>query len=487
MERQKFEESFKDAFEKAEVGPSENVWTNIELDLERLESGKMKRRVLFYKLVAAASIAFALAIAGVGYYKLSTEATVNNIAQNNNSSDTSTLRSPSISTVEENVSKSENNSLSALENDHASNKVSTTGKSSANNNSSVKPNTSDNNFSDVKNISPKLTTATDMADPGEASVVSPLPVPGSNSLAQSELSSHDREAAYNRKLPPLVRKRKIEIVFPKTEPDEFDLMLARESWKEKNQKKFAHEKVWTSVGFSAGSFSGATSSASLNTLRTSPADMVYLQNYSVANTLSNEATASGVAYSVGVNVGTRLSKRLVLQGGFNYMQQNSNYTSNAVITTDYQNYSVANSAEISKISNSSSDARIVNTSPYDVNNSLQFLSLPIQAGYVLLNRSFAIQLNGGVSTDLFLQNTITPEGGTLDKVSNSRGDDSPYRPVNFSGLVGTEFSYRFADRYRLALTPGLRYPFGSIYKSETGLQANPLTFDVGLRFRYIFH
>lgn len=119
MERQKFEESFKDAFEKAEVGPSENVWTNIELDLERLESGKMKRRVLFYKLVAAASIAFALAIAGVGYYKLSTEATVNNIAQNNNSSDTSTLRSPSISTVEENVSKSENNSLSALENDRS--------------------------------------------------------------------------------------------------------------------------------------------------------------------------------------------------------------------------------------------------------------------------------------------------------------------------------------------------------------------------------
>jgi hypothetical protein len=190
---------------------------------------------------------------------------------------------------------------------------------------------------------------------------------------------------------------------------------------------------------------------------------------------------------VGVNVGARLSKRWVLQGGLNYMTQNSSYTSDALITTDYQTFSVANSAEITKLNDGSSEAKVVRSSPFDVNNNLQFLSVPLQAGYVLLNRDFAIQLNGGVSTDLFIQNTITPEDGSLDKVSTGRGDDSPYRPLNFSGLVGTEFSYRFADRYRLSLTPGLRYPFSSIYKSETGLQSNPVTFDVGLRFRYIFH
>src|SRR5690606_25670105 len=59
---------------------SAEVWTNIELDLEKAEGGKMKRRLLFYKLLAAASVAFAMCVAGIGYYVMNDQSVNSTIA-----------------------------------------------------------------------------------------------------------------------------------------------------------------------------------------------------------------------------------------------------------------------------------------------------------------------------------------------------------------------------------------------------------------------
>ena len=58
-ELEKSEGSFQQAFYGAEINPSDNVWTGIELELEKAEGDKIRRRLRFYKLVAAASVAFA--------------------------------------------------------------------------------------------------------------------------------------------------------------------------------------------------------------------------------------------------------------------------------------------------------------------------------------------------------------------------------------------------------------------------------------------
>ena len=78
MERRKFEDSFKQAFDGAEVNTSDNVWTGIELELEKAEGDKTKRRLLFYKLLAAASVTFALCVAGIGYYIIDSKTTALN-------------------------------------------------------------------------------------------------------------------------------------------------------------------------------------------------------------------------------------------------------------------------------------------------------------------------------------------------------------------------------------------------------------------------
>ena len=68
MERRKFEEEFRNAFKDGEVQPSDQVWKNIELDLMKADGEKMKRRVLFYQILAAASVSFAILATGIGFY-----------------------------------------------------------------------------------------------------------------------------------------------------------------------------------------------------------------------------------------------------------------------------------------------------------------------------------------------------------------------------------------------------------------------------------
>ena len=58
-----FEKSFRLAFENAEIVPSPRVWENVTLNLAAGKSGKYKKWLFFFQLVAAASLLFAASIA----------------------------------------------------------------------------------------------------------------------------------------------------------------------------------------------------------------------------------------------------------------------------------------------------------------------------------------------------------------------------------------------------------------------------------------
>ncbi len=716
MESRKFEDAFRDAFKEAEVSPTENVWTNIELDLEKAEGDKMKRRIFFYKLLAAASIAFAMSVAGVGYYILQdqqrfdgslavnpkTESssernaqtrtgetagqTTESIADNstadqaissdnaivkeqatsgtendqaatssspiydgNNASESSaenksiaslntsdknassgsvdktneqasairntdksnaTQRQPETNGSSSNIAKTNNasnqanqNSIAKTEqrsinpsnqnytadkNSAAQNSVaSTEGKQGNKRNAKATESTvlsSDKNAkntNDIANTSSQHIAATDAAKHNgvatqqnqNASVTEGQNVASNNvnkvgqdvngkttstdngispnvekqGIASTERvasNSNKKDASVNnasaitndkqqgiaaadnknavngnqadsknavdinpfsryytanngelgavnnsstlasnegvKKLPSRVDKP-VDFDATKFAPQEDPLMLMLakldaegkgRSEEQSKEKDNSTEKLWTSVGFAAGSFNTVNSNVSTS------------QSFAMNNVASQQAKASGSSYTVGLSMGTRLSNRWVVQGGVNYMTQSSDYTSNAVgASADFANFS----APAVNSMMSEADSRLVSTAPYTINSSLRFVSIPLQAGYMIVNKRFGVQLNGGVSTDMFLQNTLTPESDNVSKTTQGSGEDSPYRTFNFSGLVGTEFSYKFGQHYRLALNPGIRYPFNSIYKSDQPITAMPLTFDVGLRFRYIFH
>lgn len=515
MERQKFEESWREAFRNAEADPSDNAWMNIALDLERAESGRAKRSVLFYKMVAAASIIIGVCIGGTGVYLLRDSAgEIGTVAQNGSPADadksrggnpddsgSKIIRGDNAATSSAGTTSLQNESALAASASISMNK--STGTEAAGTESggtTVEPahrdtKTKGSDGMDGGNSASTVEVATGNFSKhdkqmlagdgdGENKTITNSASPAGHQSGVSGFQNQNPITFKDRNLPPLVKAKKIEPHFPKREPTEFDLLLAK--WeleqKEEEKKTSNRERLWTSVALSAGAFNPVGSGTSVVAM----ADAASFNNAPLAdNALKNETEASGLVYSAGLQVGGSISERWVVQGGLNYFIQSSEYVSNVVVESQSGSYVALSSNEVNS-GGAERLSKLYTTAPHHVNNSIRFLSVPVQAGFRVINRSFGLQLNGGVSTDLFIQNTVTPQGGSLDKVTTGRGDESPYRPINFSGLFSTEFSYRFTDRYRLAVNPGIRYPFSSIYKPEVGLQSTPVTFDVGLKFHYIF-
>jgi hypothetical protein len=495
MEKGKFEDNWKDAFQGAEASPSDHVWTNIELGLEKNESGGIRRKLLFYQTLAAASVIFALAVgaSSVYFFRDSGERSMNSLALkevgklNTKSSDlvVATPNKSVISSIDQTeIQRNTSETVVAQSTEHHSTGVvkaetkasgAEYGLSSTVN--EVSQNTSNENEKlaegRIDNSQHQLIAQTgtfDQIPEQETSTAMTLDAAALPSLGK------EPEAAYE----------------SNPEEDKADpvaLMLAKLEDREKEISKAetkaakSRENLWTSVGFAAGSFNSTGSHISATNSNTA-----IQSNNTIAK---KEAAASGTAYSVGVNMGKRVSARWVVQGGVNYLNQSSDYTAQtAVASNDLQSFRPESINELNKLNQGDAVAeenKIITTAPYNVNNNVRYLSVPLQAGYQVINHKFGVQLNAGVSTDLFLNNIKTAEGKSVDKINQGIRDDSPYRAMNFSGLLGTEISYRFSQRYRIALNPGLRYPFSSVYKADLGVQSAPLTFDVGLRFRYIFH
>jgi hypothetical protein len=469
MEKRKFEDSWKDAFNQAEISPSENVWTNIELDLEKAKGNNLKRKLLFFQLLAAASVVFAMGIS-VGVYVMGTKPVDPQLLTTNTQvkPDGQKVQTPEVSpsTMPQDNSSESNSSTSTLAND----KTST-----------------------IKNNKRSIQGSNTVATPVNESVVPLLPN-DKTTVAENQVNFYSPSlAALELKEQRLASDKKAEMPVMKTSEEEVvadpvAVMLAKLEEREKaiqkeekKSEKQTSETLWTSVGFAAGSFNPVNSGVTASS-RT----MAMSQNNSIAN---QEVKASGITYSIGANVGTKLSDRWVFQGGVNYLTQSADYTANNVVgSADFSSFRPATIHELDQIARGDSpdESMLVATSPYNVNNSLRYLSIPLQAGYLIVNRDFGIQLNAGIATDVFLQNTVTAEGEGVQATNQEIGEDTPYRSVNLSGLMGTELSYRFSHHYRISLNPGLRYPFSSIYRSELNVKATPLTFDVGVRFRYIF-
>lgn len=449
QEKGKFEDAWQKAFDGAEQAPSESVWLGVEQSLNKTATVVMKRRVVFYQRLAAASVFFALLLGGLSTYFISdsgyektrglTERNTNTNQSNEEKTNPTQLDKEKIA-EENNV---ENNEVKASkENVSEIPSVNSVAFVPDNSHRSVAKEASAKDF-----FQPEIEKGKQLVARNYPSLLTTIPA------LTIELEGSMREVTIARKLPAMPA------VFMDSKKD-----------------KKAKENLWASLGASTGNYSPSLGGGTVS----SP---IQIRNYTTAGSSSTLSSASskGSVFSIGMNIGKRVSEKWVLQGGVSYLNQAIGYTSN-IVALDANNTALAS---VANYAGSKAFSSVVATSPYEINSTNQLISLPVQAGYLLVDRKFGLQLNSGIATDFFLQNTLTDKSGQLDSYSSAANSDSPYRMVSWAGLFGSEVSYKIATQYRISVVPGLRYSINSVLKSNSS-PAKPLAWDVGFRFRYIF-
>lgn len=513
--RSKFDQEWEKAFADAEMDVSPGVWEKVELGVMSESNGKYKKRLLLFQLLAAASVAFALSVGGVGIYQLYNGERSNNKQQlsENKNADSANTKDEKIIQQHQKMSAADPKKRESKPTENTKAPIRTEDntadqdgflalseapdkkeeernkklKESAGSAASASVNDQQNVAGD-KQVTKDGTAANKNPATGpvgkKAGNVKKDFIPASDGSENEKASEDDisdknsLEGVTSNKIVLDAEPNEVARIFEYLETKPIaEMELRMVPWYSYIPEKRASKNgIWAGIGFSAGSFNPNATAGN------APAQMETLSFDAKSNrTPSFTQEKAGQSVNMGINIGARLSDKWVLQSGLVYIQQQTSSTSNVVSTN-----SGASARALSSYSDVSATEDIAFTAPYDINNTYELISVPLQAGYILLDKKFSIILLSGVANNILIKNQIGSLSGDFEDAEISSGSDSRYRTYQLSGMFGSEFSYDLGSNYSLSIVPQIRQAINSITKSEVDYSSRPTTLEIGFRLKYIF-
>ncbi len=227
-------------------------------------------------------------------------------------------------------------------------------------------------------------------------------------------------------------------------------------------------RMWAGVGAGAGTFDGniggSTLSNSLNPAGLASA--IGSGNFVNPTTNISPEMNQAIATSVSFDFGVQINERWTLESGLAYTNVDNSGTASInvldVFTIDNTNFEDGglggvDGGDIVTPSLSSREATIEVERNYDheveVNNRVQFASIPLKAGYFVVNKRFSLRVNAGLAANYLVNGSISDP---TNQILNS-DQIGLYNEWSFDGIGGMEFGYSIFDKFDFTIEPNYRH------------------------------
>lgn len=447
-----FEQEWREAFDGAEQAPPRIVWSEINATIANEKAILYKKKSIYYRWAAAAIFLLATSI---GLLQLASDGTMN----------LNTIASIDIDNPKLNEIIFEPISVTIEEN-------SGFGKRIPPNRSNT--NVSPNQGKESNNQSGLLFSIENDID----NQINQL----GNEIALLEVSPKE----------PYLLVEEVELV------DHFYRMPTY-GYKSSKRGNSLDDKYWAGVDFGSGSFDPNFQSGSGGLIDNSLAFNSEAQ-FSALNTEALDANSptvrenmqAGQALSFGFNLGMRVSKRWSVQSGFQYTKAQATNTTNVVVASTKLIDPIAVTSQIRNVSQVRSILQADQVVEYnyqdvELNNEFQFASIPIKAGYKIVDSRFSVELKAGMAANLYLGNKLSDPSNQLAEVTIGPGSNSPYKEVSFMGLAGLQFGYEFVNRFNLVVEPNYRRALDNMTKGSSEFISAPSGFGLQTGISYQFN
>ncbi len=211
----------------------------------------------------------------------------------------------------------------------------------------------------------------------------------------------------------------------------------------------------------------------------------------ISKDLKNNSIVSDEALSYGIKVDYKLSDKFKIQTGINRLELAYNTKNvNAVVSSSKSiNHNIdtkyggihLSSASNERFPVSASDNLNKSTISGDLNQSFDYLEIPLEMKYNLYDSKVGLNIVGGFSTFVLTNNQVsmimTDQITTLGQANN-------LNTFNFSGNLGFDLDYKITKDWFLNVSPMVKYQFNT-FSGDAG-NFKPYFFGVysGINYRF---